>query len=494
MATESIDVLGGTAGNISCMEDLDRLAERLDNAQHYIRDASRKMLACELPPDDGLPLPGQYVPPTYPPLRNNVRFLMEFELNRLIPPPPFGYSNGAIDTSGPLRNLSGQLQDLADKVRLARQNYDAAERATIQTVSGWQKARAAVISTLASGGTNGQIIAAGLTALGMIGDVLVSLAFTGHWPSWAHLLRNYHADLRGLIGPAVLGATRFLPASTEEIAAGICAKVTAQAGRGHWISTTRGPTVAGGGVDSIEALIGKIGQVAGGDRERTDISITKVTDAYGKNSWLVSIPGTESMAMGSGLSPSDNLTNLEAVRGDLNAIGLAVTMAMGDAGIKPGDPVVLAGHSQGGIVGAALSADEEFAKAYNVTAVLTAGSPTGLLKPSRQAQWLSMEHVQDVVPVTDGKPNPHAANHTTVVRDLDPSRSKNFLLDPLSAHHLPAYAETAALVDASGSQSVQSWKAAAAPIFNPEGQVETTVYTVERLKGPPYKAKHGGPG
>ncbi|MDR0365558.1 MAG: hypothetical protein LBH68_01820 [Bifidobacteriaceae bacterium] len=491
MGADSIDVLGGTAGNISCMEDLDRLAERLDNARWSIRQASREMMSCEVPWDDGIPQPRADMPSNYPSLRNSARQAVTWELQRLIPSPPFGYCNGAIDSCGPLRDLNSQLVELADKVRTARANYEEAERSITRTMNGWQTLRANLLSSLASSGPFGHFVAtAGLT-LGLLAEATWSLRIKGGLPCLADMVREHHPDLRALLGPLVNPKLRFSPASTQEVTRGITGMAAAFLGDGLWVTATKGATYTDSAIGGVEAMIDRIMNVSGGDPDRTDISITKITDCHGNNSWLVAIPGTESMTMGNDSNASDNGTNLRAITGDPNAIGIAVTTALRDAGIKSDEPVVLAGYSQGGIVSAALAADNGFTSAFNVTAVLTAGSPVALLKPARNSQWLSLEHVQDVVPVLDGKPNPHTAKHTTVVRDLSPKASTFSLDDPLEAHHLPEYARTAALVDSSKNASLNSWKAAAAPIFDPGATVETTVYTVERHTSPPRILRKG---
>lgn len=58
-----------------------------------------------------------------------------------------------------------------------------------------------------------------------------------------------------------------------------------------------------------------------------------------------------------------------------NAYEDAVWAAMAKAGVKPGDSLMLMGHSQGGITARNLAADSEFVHTYKVDGVVTGGSP-----------------------------------------------------------------------------------------------------------------------
>jgi pimeloyl-ACP methyl ester carboxylesterase len=54
-----------------------------------------------------------------------------------------------------------------------------------------------------------------------------------------------------------------------------------------------------------------------------------------------------------------------------------VLQAMREAGIQPGEDVMLMGHSQGGITAMALAADDAVRAEFDVTTVFTGGSPAG---------------------------------------------------------------------------------------------------------------------
>ena len=102
---------------------------------------------------------------------------------------------------------------------------------------------------------------------------------------------------------------------------------------------------------------------------------------------------------------------------------------------------MLVGHSQGGLTAAALAADPKVRKQFNITHVITAGSPIAGIEVPPAVQVLSLENERDPVPRLDAAPNAPMAGHTSVRFDL---RYEN-----LGAHHdLDTYAVGARAVDA----------------------------------------------
>src|SRR3954454_19726706 len=90
---------------------------------------------------------------------------------------------------------------------------------------------------------------------------------------------------------------------------------------------------------------------------------------------------------------------------------------MAQAGIRSGQPVLLVGHSQGGMEAAALLAHSGDAGGtpYTITNVVTAGSPTASLDGFPPgAHVLSLEDQGDVVPLLDGEDNADSAEQVTV--------------------------------------------------------------------------------
>ena len=94
---------------------------------------------------------------------------------------------------------------------------------------------------------------------------------------------------------------------------------------------------------------------------------------------------------------------------------------MDQAGIAPGDAVLLAGHSLGGIVATSMAADPAITSRYRIAAVITAGAPvSGESVPPSTARCTSSTP-RTPCPGLRGLPNPDELNRTTVVRDLSAS-------------------------------------------------------------------------
>lgn len=215
------------------------------------------------------------------------------------------------------------------------------------------------------------------------------------------------------------------------------------------------------------------------------VVVQRVEHADGSRGWVVAIPGTQSMSLGSGSNPFDNATNLAAMAGTPDDSSALVSQALRSAGARAGEAVLLAGHSQGGMVAARLAGDPAFATTYDVRSVLTLGSPIGVMDVPTKTQTLALENRSDLVPSVDGTPNPDAPNVTTVVRDLsgsDDPREVEAAGTLVGSHDLDIYAGTAAEVDASDHPSIAAWRDAAAEVTGAPGdQVTTTVFQGTRV-------------
>lgn len=155
------------------------------------------------------------------------------------------------------------------------------------------------------------------------------------------------------------------------------------------------------------------------------VSVVRTEHADGTTSWLVVVPGTTDWGVG-GPNPHDLQTNLEAVAGAPNDMETAVVTAMRQAGIQPGDPVALYGHSQGGIVASNIAADPDLGEQYNITTVLTAGSPTAGADIPDDVDALHVENVGDPVPALDAAATPRSPNRTVVTVDTSDSDLDGF--------------------------------------------------------------------
>jgi pimeloyl-ACP methyl ester carboxylesterase len=203
-------------------------------------------------------------------------------------------------------------------------------------------------------------------------------------------------------------------------------------------------------MSTLSDLIGngnRLEQEVGKDPNASAVRVVRVDHPGGHTTWIVVIPGTD--FGGTTHDPSNWATNIGLMRGQHELMN-SVRSAMDAAGVKPGQQVMVSGHSQGGIAAMALACNPG---PYNITNVVTTGAPVSQFNPPPHVQVLSIEHAQDPVPRLDGQPNPDRANWTTITRDVtdDPGvRASTF--NAHGGHGDPdLYTETAALIDADRS-------------------------------------------
>ena len=173
-----------------------------------------------------------------------------------------------------------------------------------------------------------------------------------------------------------------------------------------------------------------------GYEEAGVISIQRVEHADGRVSWVVYVPGTTDWTSGDG-EPQDLLTNLEAVGGTPTAMESGVVTAMRQAGIQPGEEVALYGHSQGGITVSNIAADPAIQGRYNITTVLTAGSPTAGADIPDDVHALHLENAGDAVPGLDAAPTPTGPHRQVAMLDTHQTSTNGY------PHASSAYAQAA---------------------------------------------------
>ena len=112
----------------------------------------------------------------------------------------------------------------------------------------------------------------------------------------------------------------------------------------------------------------------------------------------------------------------------------AVRIAMESAGITQATPVVLSGHSQGGLIALAIAESRDF----DVDAVITVGTPVGAVPDVTGIPTIHLVHPEDPVPAIGGLIDPRSS--TWVV----PSPHGERFFD---AHHRQTYVPSAAALD-----------------------------------------------
>lgn len=259
---------------------------------------------------------------------------------------------------------------------------------------------------------------------------------------------------------------------------------------------------------TLEDLAGDQRNVGDGESYAGRIRVIEVPQPEG-SVWIVEISGTQVWNPRAGSNPFDVTTDVRAMAQDATVLADGVHQALEQAQAAsiataaatstgtpataaapaPGSPaagrarsagpVMLVGHSLGGIAAAGLASSPRFTEAHRVTHLVTMGSPVGRMPVSADIAVLSLEHTQDAVPRLDGVRNPDRATWVTVSRDLDGAG-----VDRTSrAHDTRLYATTAGLVDGSTDPSVATWRAGSAPFFAGDTHGDPVVrdYAVERV-------------
>jgi hypothetical protein len=172
-----------------------------------------------------------------------------------------------------------------------------------------------------------------------------------------------------------------------------------------------------------------------------------------QTSWAVYIGGTVDWDPVATNEPWDISANVSAVAQENAGSFRAVMDAMQAAGVEPGDPVLVAGHSQGGIVATQVAASG----AFNVQAVATFGAPETCVPVPSGIATLTVEHSDDVVTALGGSCLIDSEDRLTVRREVF-TTTEPPVGEDVPAHHLDRYRETAQLIDASPQQNLQEFR------------------------------------
>jgi pimeloyl-ACP methyl ester carboxylesterase len=198
-------------------------------------------------------------------------------------------------------------------------------------------------------------------------------------------------------------------------------------------------------------------------------------DGASTRSVIVDLPGTKDWNLLDRHNPNvaDMTTNLRAVGNEQTTYESGVVAALLASGVRADEPIMLVGHSQGGLVAARLAADLAASDRFRVTHLLTAGAPIGLVAIPSQVQVLSLENAGDVVVGLDAADNRSRPNQITV-------RTTRAASTFGASHSLAgAYLPAARDVDAAGDKSVGAWVSGAAAFLTGNG-IETRAFQIDR--------------
>jgi hypothetical protein len=199
------------------------------------------------------------------------------------------------------------------------------------------------------------------------------------------------------------------------------------------------------------------------------VHVERIDGDDGRRRWVVSVPGTASWSLVSGRTPFDLTGDLRLMAGDRSSGMAGVVEAMRAVGVRKGEPVMLVGHSQGGLIAAAVASDPAVRREFTVSRVLTTGAPIGSMPIPDDVQVLSLEHREDLVPRLDGAVNHDRPNWVTVSAPAPapaPAQAQAQAREPLWAHSLDLYQQTADRAARSPDPSIVTWRAGAAPFLS----------------------------
>ncbi len=188
---------------------------------------------------------------------------------------------------------------------------------------------------------------------------------------------------------------------------------------------------------------------AGRPGDQGTLEVQTLHDPDGSVRHIVYLPGTDHLATtpwhGDG-DARDLPADLRVLSGADTTYADGIRRAMTEAGIGPHDPVLLVGHSLGGMEAASLLAH---GSGFHVTHVVTAGSPiAGVHGYPTGSHVLSLENRGDLVPLLDGHDNADSVAQVTVQFD-------DHEVSVAGNHDLSHYVRGAAAVDASPDPSVR---------------------------------------
>jgi hypothetical protein len=260
------------------------------------------------------------------------------------------------------------------------------------------------------------------------------------------------AGLAGLASSPIVGAAARVTDTAVAVApAGRVAPVAAPAGVADVAS--RIPSTTGGG---------------------PQVRIEKYASPAGETRWSVYVGGTVELIPARTDEAFDIESAVASVAGEDGAAYRAVLDAMADAGVGTDDAVAITGHSQGGLVAAAVAASGEYA----VDTVVTFGAPSAQIPVLDGVTTVAVEHSDDLVPALAGT-EPVDDERTIVSRDtLSRAQEGDSLL---SAHSIEEYTRTAELMDASDDRRMIELREALARIAPEGGPGSSTLYRADRV-------------
>lgn len=327
-------------------------------------------------------------------------------------------------TSAALRKAASELDETARSVARVRINVQGAGALSPWTAQPCDRAATSLGAALTHAGQEAAGLACTMdltvaayelaekTCAGLFGShVADSESNPRATTLWAGIVGATNADVQaGAAAEAVTWLDAILPGSYEDAIAAMNAVSRAvydpDAPAITRLVSGPGQSRAPEAATSVATSMKQVEAMYGDNEETSHIQVQRVVDpTTGQGHWVAMLPGTScwSAHHGSVLNGADNLPALAGAAGEAEK---AVRFALEDAMRREGvldkhEPVMLVGHSQGGIVMTNLARHAAGSK-LNVTKVVTYGSPVGRMKVPPRVRALNIENTRDLVPKADG--------------------------------------------------------------------------------------------
>jgi hypothetical protein len=485
-----LEVRGGVSATSACLEDLERAGELLRDAAARLADHGRAVLVTSLDP--------------------------RLQLTAALSPLTFARAEAALAAAacgpGGLFALAVRAELLGNGVRAVAEGYRRADSATAETLRAVATLAGQAIVGQAIGRTLGAVAPGLLLGTGAVATVVV-LSGSGDKGLAGQRRRALPESFRrtGALVLRLLAAQGALVETAIPVLPGVIGGFTSTLPGGPVITARvfgqpTGPTT----VAEVAAGLGAIGRLAGAAtgtpswfRDSNQVRVRAVpaqwqraasgtsellsrippavadqprihverVDGVDGRRWVVSVPGTANWSPVAGRTPFDLTGNVRLMAAQRSAGMSAVVAAMRATGVRSGEPVLLAGYSQGGLIAASVAADPSVRREFTVSHLLTSGAPVASIPVPDDVQVLSIEHSDDLVPRLEGSMNRDRPNWITVtapapITDLPPVERT----EPLSAHRAELYQSTADRIDRSTHPTLALWRLGLAPFLGAGGR------------------------
>jgi len=226
------------------------------------------------------------------------------------------------------------------------------------------------------------------------------------------------------------------------------------------------------GLASLVDHVGQVSLLADDPVRRGAFEIQTITGAEGGRRHVVYLPGVDEWNVpGRGTGVRDLGAAVSLSAGGRTAYGAGVLEALHEAGVAPGERVLLVGHSEGGMQAIQLAAR---ASPYDITRVVTLGSPTVPDDLPPDVQVLALEHEGDPVPLLDAGAAP---SRQVVSMRFDTGSA----VPSFDKHHLTYYSAGAAAAEQSTDPALREAIAGISPFLaRPGDRVDSTVFQIAR--------------